>query len=539
MRTIKTKLIFIGILAGVVSLILAGVNMYSATQGTKALATVYENQVEPVSALNDMDRTIKEIRFRMAGVILDQMPALGSNIHLKEARNSVPKHWAQFKEKTKDNTFSEEARGQIEKIDAKLKLLSEFLDKLEKAYASEDNKIVSSLLEDEWPVVQSGLLKPIDQLVIYQQAAVMETYEASQARGKKTIALGLGVLLASLLVMAVSIYMIAENINRGIKALKDTLAKVAQGDLTATVPFKRDDEIGDMGRSLDDTTSHLKSIIGKVKGAAESAAQSSSNLSSQLDQMVGRSGARNERVMHVAAAMEEISVANSEVAHSASDAGEAARRNEEFAGEGDSNMGKNQAAMNKVVATAHNSASTVSNLNGSIQKIGQITTVIKEIAEQTNLLALNAAIEAARAGEQGRGFAVVADEVRKLAERTSSSTQEISGVVESIRKETEAAVSAMSEVEHEIMESSRFNNQTGEALKQIVTAANQVNTLVGHIIENTKEQASATEAVARNMEEISALTEENSASIQRVGKEALDVSSVASELQHLVSKFRV
>lgn len=539
MRTIKTKLIFIGILAGLVSLILASVNMYSVSQGTKALATVYENQVEPVSALNDMDRTIKEIRFRMAGVILDQMPALDSSIHLKEAKNTIPQQWAQFKEKTQENAFSDEAREQIGKIDKKLELLSAFLGKLEKAYASEDNKIIGSLLEDEWPTVQSGLLKPIEQLVIYQQTAVKETYEKSRAQGNKLVATGLGVLIVSLLVMVASIYLIAANINQGIQALNNTLAKVAQGDLTATVPFMRTDEIGEMGQSLDDTTAHLKTIIERVKQAADSAANSSSNLSSQLDQMIGRSSARNERVMHVAAAMEEISVANAEVAHSAGDAGEAARRNEGFAGQGDSNMEKNRAAMGKVVATAHNSVGIVGNLNDSIQKIGQITTVIKEIAEQTNLLALNAAIEAARAGEQGRGFAVVADEVRKLAERTSSSTQEISGVVESIRKETEAAVASMSEVESEVRESANFNNQTGDALKQIVTAANQVNGLVSHIIVSTREQASATEAVARNMEEITALTEENSASIRQVGKEALDVSTIANELQNLVSRFRV
>jgi methyl-accepting chemotaxis protein len=227
------------------------------------------------------------------------------------------------------------------------------------------------------------------------------------------------------------------------------------------------------------------------------------------------------------------------VASSASDAGEAVHRNEEFARQGDANMVKNRAAMEKVVATANNSVNIVSNLNDSIQKIGQITTVIKEIADQTNLLALNAAIEAARAGEQGRGFAVVADEVRKLAERTSNSTNEISGVVKSIRDETEAAVTSMSEVKREVLESADFNRLTGEALKQIVEAANQVTGLVSHITESTREQTTATEDVARNMEEISVLTEENSANIRKVGREADDVSHVAIELQQLVGQFRV
>jgi methyl-accepting chemotaxis protein len=195
--------------------------------------------------------------------------------------------------------------------------------------------------------------------------------------------------------------------------------------------------------------------------------------------------------------------------------------------------------MEKVVATAHNSVGIVSNLNDSIKKIGQISTIIKEIADQTNLLALNAAIEAARAGEQGRGFAVVADEVRKLAERTASSTSEITSAVDTIRTQTEAAVASMGEVEQEVLACENFNRLTGDALEQIVSAANEVTGLVSQIADSTKEQTSASENVARNMEDISSLTEEDSVSLRQVGAAADDVSHLANELQQLVGKFRV
>jgi methyl-accepting chemotaxis protein len=181
----------------------------------------------------------------------------------------------------------------------------------------------------------------------------------------------------------------------------------------------------------------------------------------------------------------------------------------------------------------------VSQLNQSIQKIDQIANVIKEIADQTNLLALNAAIEAARAGEQGRGFAVVADEVRKLAERTSSSTQEISGVINSIRAETDSAVNAMGNIEIEVKKGAELSQQTGDVLKQILAAASKATLSVGNIVSSTKEQASSTENVARNLDEIAVVSEQNESDIENVGHMAEEVESIAAELQHLIGQFKV
>lgn len=539
MNSIKAKIFLGGILAVLVSLILAVVGVYSTNQGTEALATVYEKQVLSSSALKEVDRHLKETRYRMAAMSLGVVPGASSNSLLSEAKVEIPKQWAIYKEKTRDGVKDAEVAEQIAIFENQLELLPPFMEKLAKAYAVDDASTISGLLSNDWPVFHSKMLKPIAKLVTSSEVAVKETYEQSRADGKRLIYVVLGVFVAGALVLLVGIVLLAKNINCGVQGLKETLAKVSEGDLTASVPFKRGDEFADMGLSLDNTTTHLRQIVEGVKSAADKAAGSAASLSQQLEQVITRSATRDGRVMQVAAAMQEISVANSEVASAAGDAGEAVERNEKYARDGDANMDKNRAAMHKVVATANHTVDIVSNLNESIQKIGQITTVIREIADQTNLLALNAAIEAARAGEQGRGFAVVADEVRKLAERTSSSTSEISGVVKSIREETEAAVASMGEVKQDLQESSRLNELTDVALKQIVTAANQVTGLVGSIAASTKEQTSATEDVARNMEEISGLTEEDSASIRQAGKAADDVSHIAGELQHLVSRLRV
>ncbi len=539
MNSIKAKVFLGGILAALVSLILAVVGVYSTSQGTEALAMVYEKQVLSSAALKDVDRHLKEMRYRMAATSLGVLPGASSNIALNEARVEIPKQWALYKEKTRDGIMNAEVAEQIGIFEKQLELLPAFMDKLGSAFTVDDATTISGYLSNDWPAFHSKMLKPVAKLVAFSEASVKQSYETSLAEGKRLIYVVLGVFVGGVLVLLGGIVLLAKNINCGVQGLKETLAKVAEGDLTAAVPFRRSDEFGEMGRSLDNTTSHLRGIVEGVKGAADKAAGAALSLSQQLEEVISRSATRDGRVMQVAAAMEEISVANSEVASAAGGAGEAVERNEKYARDGDANMDKNRAAMEKVVATANHTVDIVSNLNESIQKIGQITTVIREIADQTNLLALNAAIEAARAGEQGRGFAVVADEVRKLAERTSSSTSEISGVVKSIRDGTEAAVASMGEVKQDLQASAHLNELTDSALKQIVTAANQVTGLVGSIAASTKEQTSATEDVARNMEEISGLTEEDSASIRKAGKSADDVSHIAGELQHLVSRLRV
>ncbi|MBZ0092349.1 MAG: MCP four helix bundle domain-containing protein, partial [Sulfuricellaceae bacterium] len=170
-KTLKAKLLFASLLAILALLVLTLVDIYSVNKSTDALASVFENRVQPTAALQDIDDNLKEVRFRMAGFLLDQMPAVGSSNQLKDARASIPQEWNTFKEKTAGTQFSDDAKAQIEKIDANLATLPAFFDKLDKAYGAEEKPTVSSMLEDEWPSIQSGLLKPISQLLPQQRHA--------------------------------------------------------------------------------------------------------------------------------------------------------------------------------------------------------------------------------------------------------------------------------------------------------------------------------------------------------------------------------
>jgi methyl-accepting chemotaxis protein len=184
-------------------------------------------------------------------------------------------------------------------------------------------------------------------------------------------------------------------------------------------------------------------------------------------------------------------------------------------------------------------AERIAALGRNSEQIGKIIGVIDDIADQTNLLALNAAIEAARAGEQGRGFAVVADEVRKLAERTSKATKEIAAMIESIQQETHSAVQAMEVGSRDVQVGVEKTSAAGTALEAMIKMSEQVGDMVAQIATAATQQSSATEQINANVAQISSLTAESSASADQTAKACTDLSELAFDLQKLAGRFTV
>ena len=201
-KTFKSKLIFGSLLAMIPLLALTIVDVYSVSKGNDALAYVYENRMQPTAALQGMDSDLKEIRFRMAGVLLDQMPAAGSRIHLKSVREKILEDWGSYKKATNENEYSEETRTQIAKIGKQIALLPAFLDRLDSAYERDDKSLITPMLEDEWPAFHSGLIKPISVLLPEQQLAVKQTYENSKTNGKRLVFFGISIFSISLLILS-------------------------------------------------------------------------------------------------------------------------------------------------------------------------------------------------------------------------------------------------------------------------------------------------------------------------------------------------
>ena len=279
---------------------------------------------------------------------------------------------------------------------------------------------------------------------------------------------------------------------------------------------------------------HLRAMFADVLVNAREVDDRSKELDDAMRALIKATGAQGENVMQVAAAMEEMSVSINEVSSNTDRSLEAVKRTEHSAHDAMKTMEAGIASSHRVVGVVTQSQERIAEVNASVEKIRQVSQVINDIAEQTNLLALNAAIEAARAGEQGRGFAVVADEVRKLAERTRTSTKDIGSAVTDIIQLAGSAVDTMSTTAGEVARSTSEIEASSTGLQGIWDASREAANYSEEITQMLRQQSLASHEVACSMERISSTVEQTNSSVQSVGEAATRLHSTSSELRELV-----
>jgi methyl-accepting chemotaxis protein len=315
------------------------------------------------------------------------------------------------------------------------------------------------------------------------------------------------------------------------------MTKFAQGDLTVRLEKEKDDEMGKLFDGFNKSVENVGNLLNQVSAAIQSTASAASQISSSAEEMAAGSQEQSAQTTEVASAVQEMTSTIFENTKNASSAAEASKESATKAKEGGEVVSETVEGMNRISEVVSQSASAIFTLGQNSDKIGEIIQVIDDIADQTNLLALNAAIEAARAGEQGRGFAVVADEVRKLAERTTKATKEIAMMIKQIQKDTSSAVGSMELGTNEVEKGKKLVNKAGEMLGEIISSSQKATDSVILVAAASEEQSAASEQISKNLEAINNVTQESTAGIQQIARAAEDLNRLTVNLQELVGKF--
>ncbi len=341
----------------------------------------------------------------------------------------------------------------------------------------------------------------------------------------------------------------------------DVVDAVAENDMTKQVTIseisdlgiKSDDEIGwlalavegtlnaknQIGQSLNKMTSNLNKVIRRLGDNANQVATAATKIASSAEQMSKGSQDQSNMVTQVSTAIEEITATIVESSSNSTEASQSAQSAAETATEGGQIVSDTIVGMQRIAQVVSESSESIGKLATSADQIGEIISVIDDIADQTNLLALNAAIEAARAGEQGRGFAVVADEVRKLAERTSKATGEITQMIKGIQQETKEAVASMETGSTEVENGRLLTDKAGNSLSEIVTMSESVMNMIQQIASASVQQTDAAEEIAKNIDYISNISAENRKGAEESSEASIGLSRQAEELKSIVEHFKV
>ncbi|AOE61586.1 methyl-accepting chemotaxis protein [Pseudomonas corrugata] len=388
-------------------------------------------------------------------------------------------------------------------------------------------------------VISGQLRERAAQVVDRVDQAYAAEDKAMQAELKKNSLLIVGSSALALLVGLIAAWVITRLIVAPLRSVIRVAQQIAGGDLSATVEVTRRDEIGQLMLAMQQMGAGLSSIVSGLQSGIEQLANSAQSLSAVTEQTNLEVSSQKEETEQVATAMNQMTATVHDVARNAEEAAQAAQTADDKVESGQQVVRQSMVRIEQLADSATSASSSIESLSAEIQNIGTVLSVIKSVAEQTNLLALNAAIEAARAGEQGRGFAVVADEVRALAKRTQQSTEEIERLVSALRSAAQTSVQQIQSSGELVKMAVSDALQTESALGSIAAAVSLIQQMNQQIAAAAEQQSSVAEEINRSVTSIRASADQSSLAMQGNAASSIELAQLGVELKGMVGHFRL
>ncbi|XXE58664.1 methyl-accepting chemotaxis protein [Pseudomonas sp. R1-18] len=538
---LSTKLFIAFALCALITLAVGVVGGQGVSAISASLKSVFSNNLVSVSKTADAkSNTIAQNRdlYRYLSAAAAKAPQSSKDeilVSMRDNRASAEKSYAQYRV----TPLADDERAAAEQMDRDWPAYQALLDRIVARIDSGDIDGARALISSDMHQSYGQIMSQLNTIVASNGRQANEGAMAAaktEATARLNLYVGVGLAFVAAFVLGM---FISRTISRPIAEAVVSAQRVASGDLTQPIVSTRRDEAGQLLSALGDMQNSLKNTIQQIASAADQLASAAEELNAVTEESSRGLNRQNDEIQQAATAVTEMTAAVEEVARNALSTSEASKLTSTEAASGRDQAREAVKAINNVSNEISSSTTMVEELAGKVRDIGQVLDVIRGIAEQTNLLALNAAIEAARAGEQGRGFAVVADEVRALAARTQASTGEIEAMIGTVQNSADHGVRAMGNSRTLASNTQSLAQATGQSLERIAQSIAEINDRNMLIATASEEQSHVAREVDRNLINIQDLSTQTAAGAHQTSASSQELSRLAVSFNSLVGKFRI